>query len=531
MTTRIIQRVRARITTGIEGCCIPPRCVARVRQPEGVGSPSRLAGQAHQRSLSCVVILAQTLSALVLVLLVPAALAFDAAGTRQTTGIYIKVEGRGHSIFFDYPSTLAGEGGTFDVPTVFNADLEVWVEGEKLKPGQHRWQFRVEGADRWTIGRVPKNRRDKPTRYLFNVRKVAASREWLTAVFTPDPAGDAVLLTVMLGDREGTLRVLLRAAPAAAPAGDQLDARQLERERDSLLRVAAEIEELRLRRHLWSTLLTTMGDEMLSVPGTAWIDEIDFSRDDEWVKLSIRGHMSGDRAAVEALDERLKAGDVGKAFPIPRTPLSKLPEGGLRSFSLTADVTAPEWRKVTPLAPRHTGRNPQKLGEEILLLEARIAYLAPASVTGLNDGRILLLEAKRRAGALISKILPGAPEEAKSGMGQFDLGFRVGGSGPGLIEFIRVLEDRKEPIRITPVMLRGSTFGPELTLRLTFLSYRPLSIRNPALWAAVNSRGRGPDFDRVRREYIEGIGTAGDRPFAPPTWVRDPFSKPLPEKK
>ena len=166
-----------------------------------------------------------------------------------------------------------------------------------------------------------------------------------------------------------------------------------------------------------------------------------------------------------------------------------------------------------------------------LLLEARIAYLAPASVTGLNEGRILLLEAKRRAGALISKILPGAPQQAKSGLGQFDLGFRVGGSGPGLIEFIRVLEDRKEPIRITPVMLRGSTFGPELTLRLTFLSYRPLSVRTPAVWAAVNSRGRGPDFDRVRREYIEGIGTAGDRPFAPPTWVRDPFSKPLPEKK
>jgi len=53
-------RVCARVTTGFEGCCIPPRGVARVRQPEGVGSPSRLAGRAHQRSLSCEVTLAQT---------------------------------------------------------------------------------------------------------------------------------------------------------------------------------------------------------------------------------------------------------------------------------------------------------------------------------------------------------------------------------------------------------------------------------------------------------------------------------------
>jgi len=63
-------RIRARATTGFEGCCIPPGCVARVRQPEGVGSPSRIAGRAHQRSLSCEVTLAQTLSRAPLLLLV-----------------------------------------------------------------------------------------------------------------------------------------------------------------------------------------------------------------------------------------------------------------------------------------------------------------------------------------------------------------------------------------------------------------------------------------------------------------------------
>jgi hypothetical protein len=46
----------------------------------------------------------------------------------------------------------------------------------------------------------------------------------------------------------------------------------------------------------------------------------------------------------------------------------------------------------------------------------------------------------------------------------------------------------------------------------------------------VNSRGRGPDFDRIRREYLEKIGNTGDRPYAPPTWLRDPLFKPPPEK-
>jgi hypothetical protein len=152
-------------------------------------------------------------------------------------------------------------------------------------------------------------------------------------------------------------------------------------------------------------------------------------------------------------------------------------------------------------------------------------------VTDLNQGRSLLLEVKRRTGVLISKILPGTPKPERTGIARYDLGLRIGGSGASLVEFVRAIEDRKEPVRITPVMLRGTEFGPEMALRLRFLSYRPLSERNPAVWAAVNSRGRGPDFEQVRREYLKTISNAGDRPWAPPDWGREPFGKPVEEKK
>jgi len=470
-------------------------------------------------------------SFLFLVFLVPVALGFDAATTRQTTGIYVTVEGRGHSLFFDFPSTYAGEGGTFDVPTRFNADLEVWVEGNQLRAGQHRWQFRVEAGDRWTIGRLPKSGADKTTRFLFDVRKLPETREWMCASLTPEPSGDCVILTVQVGDREGTLRIRLREAPAAAPGATEVSALTLERERDRLLEVAAEIEEVRLRRHIWSTLLKTLGDEMLTGAGEAWIETIQLYALDGWMKLDIWGQQPGDQKAVEELNSRLRASDFGTVFENFRFPPSKVGKGGYREFGLKLDIAEPLWRKVTPLAPRHTGRNPQKLGEEILLLQARIAHLAPRAVTDAVAGRRLLLATKRQVGALISDIEPQKPEVSKSGLDTLELDLKVGGSGPGLVDFVRALEDRKEPIRIVLKRMHAAQFGPELTLRLQFLSYRPLSVRDPGMWSMVNSRGRGPDFDETRREYLGKIGKAGDRPYAPPTWSRDPFAKPEPEKE
>jgi hypothetical protein len=151
-------------------------------------------------------------------------------------------------------------------------------------------------------------------------------------------------------------------------------------------------------------------------------------------------------------------------------------------------------------------------------------------VTDLTQARKLLLEAKREAMALISGIKPGTPEESLDGLSTFEISLKVTGASTGIIEFLRVLEDRREPLRIVPESLKGTKFGPELTLRIVFLSYRPLSVRQPRVDAMARSRGRGPDFDEVQAAYLKDVGSPGDRPFASPAWKRDPFAAPAKEE-
>jgi len=129
--------------------------------------------------------------------------------------------------------------------------------------------------------------------------------------------------------------------------------------------------------------------------------------------------------------------------------------------------------------------------------------------------------------ALISGIRPGSPEESPSGLGTFDISLTVTGASDGIVEFLRVLEDRKEPLRIVPVSLSGSKFGPELRLKIEFLSYRKLETRKPRVAAMALSRGKGPDFDEVEKAYLAEVGSPGGRPYAAPEWKRDPFSKPV----
>ncbi|MEN8150969.1 MAG: hypothetical protein ABFS86_14200 [Planctomycetota bacterium] len=465
-----------------------------------------------------------TLAVLAVLLIVPAAAGYDATLAKQASVIYLTVEGRSHSILFVHSAVSARDGGKLDLKVKFHPDLPVWIGDEKLEPGERTWRLREAGPHDWTIGPASK---DNKGRHALLVRKTGASREWLTAALTPHPSGDVVLLSIGIGDREGTLVLGLRKQAKVEAGGGKVDLRALVQERDRLLTAAAAIEKARRTRHLWTGLLLDLGNRIVTTGEKCWIDGFDFSRDDDWVRFGIRGHLHKDLCTPKELSENLQSGPLAKVFPKFLNPKwSAADEAGFRAFGVSAQIPAADWSKVEPLPARADGSDVAKVSEEILLLESRIAHLAPAMVTDLKQGRTLLLEVKREAMALISGIRPGTPEEAPSGLGTFEVSLKVTGSSAGIVTFLRLLEDRPEPLRIVPVSLSGTKFGPELSLKLVFLSVRPLSTRRPRVAAMAQSRGRGPDYAEVEKAYLDEIGSPGDRPFTAPAWKRDPFAAP-----
>jgi hypothetical protein len=455
----------------------------------------------------------------------------DASGTRQSAGIYVTVDRSSHSVFFDFPSVSTSGGGVLEVETMLTTDLTSWIGGEALSSGRHAWSFKVESKDVWTIGPKPSRRNRKPLRFAFDVRKVETRREYLAAWFTPDASGDSVVLTVAVADHEGEL--VLRLKKRELPEGARtLDVRRLSDVRDGLLVAAAEIEHARRTRHHWSAILVTLGDAVLKGEKTGWIDDLDFNLEADWVKFIVRGQYPGERDKVMAFAETLKATEMSTVFDTVEVPQVGMRQDGKkeRAFSLTARTVATDWTTAPAIVAKGGKSNAEKIAEEILALEARVAHYAPRAVRNLTEGRTLLLEAKRKAGALISRIQPSDPVTAANGLTKFELSLRVGGSGSMIVEFLRCLEEREEPLRIIPLRLSGTKFGPELYMRLVFYSYRPLNVRDGTFAEAVQARGDTPGFAARLKALRTALPTLGSRTFTPPDWKRDPFTRPAPQK-
>lgn len=456
----------------------------------------------------------------------------DQTGTRQTAGIFVSVDRRVCTLYLDFVAAkLSAAADGQDVAVTLKTDLDIWIEGHAISSGTHRWTFSMDGETSWSIGETKRKGRANPERYVMKVRRTAVRTAWLTAAFEPDPAKNGVLLHLRLGDKEGTLRLALKKQMARVEGGQELDVVELRAVRDRMCRLAGILASAGSRRPAWSGCLRDLGDALVESTGNGRIQAVRFEKGAERVTLTVKGYMPGDRESVDQIARQFKKGHVARLFEHVGQPLvrsSDRMDGW--NFEIAAEASRAEWDRVDPLEAMFDGTDPARLAEEVLLLEARLARVTAGAVADMADSRMRLLSAKREAGVILSEIVAGDSTKIAEGLTCFSVKMKVAGWGPGIIRFLRAVEDWEAPLEIRPVSLEAGDLCPEARVEVIFYHYTPLAERNPGLYAGIMEAGVSENFEEKRALYLEGVGAVKPRPYETPTWTRDPFDVPRTRK-
>lgn len=445
----------------------------------------------------------------------------DPLETRVSSGVFVKLDGRVTTVYLDFVTARYQAGQELATPIVLTTDIEVAIGDKKIPPGKHSWVITTGDEIVWTMGEPAKRRSAEVLTFPLDVSE-APEVGWLTACFQPDPDRGEVLLLVRMGRLQGVLRLGLEGATAVAD-GRGMNPVELRVLRDQL-RSAAGILESARSPEPWSRVILELGDAILATDPGAAVTSLEFKDEKGTVELGVRGTLSGEREAADPLKASIEAGVIGRRFPQVSSPVVRRGGDGVLGFELSVRADAGEYRKTVVVPALFDGDKPEKLAEEVLLLEERIALLGQSSVATFEEWSPSLLAAKRKARVIVSDVESGRVMEEAEGLRAIPAKLTISGTGAGIARFLHTIESEGVPMHVKLDSMKAVKGGAEARLSLVFLYAPPLAMRRPDVLRQVRELGLTERFDRLRTLYLKGVGELEGSTFEDPHWERDPFA-------